>query len=228
MRVLLAEDDRKLAGLVARGLREAGMVVDVVHRGDRALEAGANESYDALVLDVMLPGLDGFAVCRGLRDARIHTPILMLTARDAVEDRVRGLDGGADDYVSKPFAFDELAARLRALDRRGPIERVARLTAGDLCLDPVARRAWRGDAELSLSTLELALLETFLRHAGQILDRSQLLAQAWPEPDAVGSNVVDVYVRYLREKVDRPFGVAALETVRGLGYRMRADGGRPA
>ncbi len=226
MRVLVAEDDRKLAGLLARGLREAGMVVDVVHRGDEALAAGRGAQYDALVLDVMLPGLDGFAVCRGLRDARVWSPILMLTARDAVEDRVRGLDGGADDYVPKPFAFEELTARLRALARRGPIERTAQLVAGDLRLDPAARRAWRGDAELALSTLELALLETFLRHAGQILTRTQLLAQAWPDPDGVGSNVVDVYVGYLREKVDRPFGVTSLETVRGLGYRLREDGGR--
>jgi two-component system OmpR family response regulator len=226
VRVLIAEDDRKLAGLLARGLRESGMVADVVHRGDTAVETARGESYDAVVLDVMLPGLDGFAVCRGLRAAGVASPILMLTARDAVEDRVAGLDGGADDYVPKPIALDELAARLRALARRGPIERPTELAAGDLRLDPAGRRAWRADHELELSPTELALLEAFLRHAGQVLDRGQLLAQAWPNPQGVGSNVVDVYVRYLREKVDRPFGLRSLETVRGLGYRLREDGGR--
>ena len=228
MRVLIAEDDRKLAGLLARGLRESGMVVDVVHRGDDAVAEARSALYDALVLDVMLPGLDGFAVCRAVRAARVLSPILMLTARDAVEDRVAGLDGGADDYVPKPIALDELAARLRALARRGPIERPTQLTAGDLRLDPAARRAWRGEQELELSPLELGLLEAFLRHPGQVLDRGQLLAQAWPNPRGVGSNVVDVYVRYLREKVDRPFGVRSLETVRGVGYRLRDDGGREA
>lgn len=228
MRVLIAEDDRKLAGLLALGLRESGMVVDVVHRGDDAVAEARSALYDALVLDVMLPGLDGFAVCRAVRAARVLSPILMLTARDAVEDRVAGLDGGADDYVPKPIALDELAARLRALARRGPIERPTQLTAGDLRLDPAARRAWRGEQELELSPLELGLLEAFLRHPGQVLDRGQLLAQAWPNPRGVGSNVVDVYVRYLREKVDRPFGVRSLETVRGVGYRLRDDGGRAA
>jgi two-component system OmpR family response regulator len=226
VRVLIAEDDRKLAGLIALGLREAGMIVDVVHRGDDALAAGQDLEYDVLVLDVMMPGLDGFEVCRRLRADAVHTPVLMLTARDAVEDRVHGLDGGADDYVPKPFAFDELAARLRALARRGPVDRPVELTAGDLRLNPAARRAWRGERELELSLLELSLLEAFLRHPGQALDRGQLLAHAWPNPDGVGSNVVDVYVRYLREKVDRPFGVASIETIRGLGYRMRTDGGR--
>jgi two-component system OmpR family response regulator len=227
VRVLIAEDDRKLAGLLARGLRESGMVVDVVHRGDRALEAGIEIGYDAVVLDVMLPAMDGFAVCDGLRAARVRSPILMLTARDAVEDRIRGLDGGADDYVPKPFSLEELAARLRALARRGPLERPTELVAGDLRMDPAAHRAWRGDAELELSALEFALLETFMRHPGQVMDRGQLLAQAWPDPDSVASNVVDVYVRYLREKIDRPFDAASLETLRGVGYRLRADGGRP-
>jgi two-component system OmpR family response regulator len=225
MRVLVAEDDRKLAALVARGLGESGMHITVVHRGDEALRAGRETAYDAHVLDVMLPGLDGFAVCRGLREAGVGAPILMLTARDAVDDRIKGLDDGADDYVPKPFSLDELAARLRALGRRGPITAPAVLVAGDLRMDPAGRRVWRGETELTLSTLELALLETFLRHPGQVLDRLQLLNQAWPNPDAVGSNVVDVYVRYLREKVDRPFGIASIETVRGLGYRLRPDGG---
>jgi two-component system OmpR family response regulator len=201
------------------------MRVDAVHDGDAAVLTGQTEDYDAIVLDVMLPGRDGFTVCRALRTERVWTPVLMLTARDAVEDRVKGLDGGADDYLPKPFSFDELAARLRALGRRGPIERPVQLCAGDLRLDPAGRRAWRGDTELDLSTQELALLETFLRHPGQILDRGQLLAQAWTDAWRERSNVVDVYVRYLREKVDRPFGVASIETVRGSGYRLRADGG---
>ncbi len=226
MRVLVAEDDRKLGRLVARGLRETGLVVDVVHRGDDALEAGRTGGYDAVVLDVMMPGLDGFEVCLGLRAAGVASPVLLLTARTEVEDRIRGLDGGADDYMAKPFSMDELAARLRALTRRGSLDGGLELQAGDLRLDPVARRAFRGQEELFLSLLEMTLLETFLRHPGQVLDRDQLLHQAWPDPAAVGSNVVDVYVRYLREKVDRPFGLASIETVRGLGYRMRADGGR--
>ena len=225
MRVLVAEDDRKQAGLVARGLREAGMVVDVVHRGDDALEAGRGGGYDAVVLDVMMPGLDGFEVCRGLRAAQVRSPVLLLTARTEVEDRIRGLDGGADDYMPKPFSLDELAARLRALMRRGRLDSGAELAAGDLRLDPAARRAFRGEQELSLSVQELLLLETFLRHPGQVLDREQLLHHAWSDPGSVGSNVVDVYVRYLREKVDRPFGLTSIETVRGLGYRLRADGG---
>jgi two-component system OmpR family response regulator len=220
----VAEDDRKLARLVARGLRESGLVVDLVHRGDDALEAARTGGYDAVVLDVMMPGLDGFEVCRGLRAADVRSPVLLLTARTEVEDRVRGLDGGADDYMPKPFSMDELAARLRALTRRGHLDDVE-LRAGDLRLDPAARRAFRGGEELFLSQLELTLLETFLRHAGQVLDRDQLLQQAWPDPASVGSNVVDVYVRYLREKVDRPFGVTSIETVRGIGYRLRADGG---
>jgi two-component system OmpR family response regulator len=226
VRVLVAEDDRKLAGLVARGLREAGLVVDVVHRGDHALEAGRTGGYDAVVLDVMMPGLDGFEVCRALRAADVRSPVLLLTARTEVQDRVRGLDGGADDYMPKPFSMDELTARLRALTRRGRLDEGLELHAGDLRLDPAARRAFRGDEELFLSLLELTLLETFLRHPGQVLDREQLLHQAWPDPASVGSNVVDVYVRYLREKIDRPFGVTSIETVRGIGYRLRTDGGR--
>jgi two-component system OmpR family response regulator len=228
MRVLVAEDDRKLARLIARGLREAGMAVEVVHRGDEAVVEAATGGHDAIVLDVMLPGADGFAVCRSLRERRVWVPVLMLTARDAVEDRIRGLDGGADDYLTKPFSFDELAARLRALVRRGAVERPAVLSAGDLRLDPASRRVWRGETEIALSTAEHALLEVFLRHPGQLLDRGQLLQHAWEDPDRRTSNVVDVYVRYLREKVDRPFGVVSLETVRGTGYRLRADGGVPS
>jgi two-component system OmpR family response regulator len=227
MRVLLADDDRKLARLVRRALEDSGVRVDVVHSGDDALAALTEAGPDVAVLDVMMPGLDGFEVCERLRGQGVWTPVLMLTARDGVEDRVRGLDGGADDYLAKPFALDELAARLRALARRGPVERPPVLTAGDLRYDPASRRVWRGDVELVLSTTERALLETFLRHPGQVLDRDQLLTQAWDAAQERRSNVVDVYVRYLREKIDRPFAVAAIETVRGTGYRLRPDGGRP-
>jgi len=177
------------------------------------------------VLDVMLPDLDGFEVLRRLRTREVWTPVLMLTARDAVADRVGGLDAGADDYLTKPFAFDELLARLRAVARRGVNERPTVLTAGDLRLDPAAHRAWRGETELDLSTREFALLELFLRHAGQALTRLQLLEGAWDMAFESRSNVVDVYVRYLREKVDRPFDRESLETVRGVGYRLREDGG---
>jgi len=174
---------------------------------------------------VMLPGLDGFAVCRTLREREIWTPVLMLTARGEIEDRIEGLDTGADDYLLKPFAFDELLARLRALVRRAPAERPVELAAGDLRLDPAAHRAWRGATELELSTKEFALLELFLRRAGEALSRVQLLDGAWDMSFESRSNVIDVYVRYLREKIDRPFGRQAIETVRGIGYRLRADGG---
>jgi two-component system OmpR family response regulator len=226
MRVLVVEDEVKLAGLIRRGLREDGVAADVAIRGEDALWMAGATDYDAIVLDVMLPGLDGFAVCARLRDDGVRTPVLMLTARDAVGDRVRGLDLGADDYLAKPFAFDELSARLRALVRRGPLERAVVLEAGDLRLDPSARRVWRGDAEIALSAKELALLDTFMRRPGQVLGRFELLEHTWDAAYENRSNVVDVYVRYLREKIDRPFGVESIETVRGAGYRLRPDGGR--
>jgi two-component system, OmpR family, response regulator len=226
VRVLIVEDEIKLAGLIRRGLRDEGMLADVAVKGEDALWMAGATAYDAIVLDVMLPGIDGFEVCRRLRDDGVWSPVLMLTARDAVEDRVAGLDGGADDYLVKPFSFDELVARLRALGRRGPVERPSVLEAGDLHLDPAARRVWRGDTEISLSAKEHALLETFMRRPGQVLDRFQLLEHAWDDEYENRSNVVDVYVRYVREKIDRPFGVESIETVRGAGYRLRADGGR--
>jgi two-component system OmpR family response regulator len=228
MRVLIVEDDVKMASLIRRALREESMAADVAITGEDALWMAAATHYDAVVLDVMLPGMDGFAVCRRLRADRIWAPVLMLTARDSVEDRVAGLDGGADDYLVKPFSFSELFARVRALGRRGPIHRPAVLEAGDLHLDPAARRVWRGDTDISLSAKEFALLETFMRRPGQMLDRFQLLEHTWDYEYENRSNIVDVYVRYLREKIDRPFGVESIETVRGAGYRMRADGGSPA
>jgi two-component system OmpR family response regulator len=226
MRVLIVEDEVKLAGLIRRGLKDEGLLADVAVKGEDALWMAGATDYDAIVLDVMLPGIDGFEVCRRLRADGIWSPVLMLTARDAVEDRVAGLDGGADDYLVKPFSFAELVARLRALARRGPVERPSILEAGDLQLDPAARRVRRGDTEIELSAKEFQLLETFMRRPGQVLDRFQLLEHAWDDEYENRSNVVDVYVRYLREKVDRPFGVESLETVRGAGYRLRADGGR--
>jgi two-component system OmpR family response regulator len=182
-------------------------------------------TYDAIVLDVMLPGIDGFATCRALRARGVWTPVLMLTARDSIEDRVQGLDGGADDYLTKPFSFTELLARLRALRRRAPNERPTVLEVGDLKLDPAAHRAWRGGLELHLSAKEFALLELFMRRAGETLSRSVLVDNAWDLAFENRSNVVDVYIRYLRAKIDRPFGRHSIETVRGAGYRLREDGG---
>jgi two-component system OmpR family response regulator len=217
MRVLIVEDERKLAELIARGLREEGHAVDVVGNGEEAVWLAHSTGYDAIVLDVMLPGLDGFAVCRRLREQKVWAPVLMLTAREAVQDRIAGLDAGADDYLAKPFAFDELVARLRALARRAPIERPTLLTSGGLRLDPAAHRAWSGDAELDLSVKEFALLELFMRNRGAVLSRDQLLDGAWDMSFERRSNVIDVYVRYLRGKIGRD----AIETVRGVGYRLR-------
>ncbi|MBV8081235.1 MAG: response regulator transcription factor [Actinobacteria bacterium] len=222
MRVLVVEDEPKMAQLLKRGLVEEGHAVDVSASGEDALWMAGATAYDAIVLDVMLPDLDGFGVCRELRRREIWTPVLLLTARDAVEDRVQGLDTGADDYLVKPFSFSELLARLRALVRRAPGERPAVLEVGDLRLDPAARRAWRGDAELDLSAKEFALLEIFMRRPGETLTRVQLIDGAWDMAFESRSNVVDVYVRYLREKIDRPFGCHSLSTVRGVGYRLEA------
>jgi two-component system, OmpR family, response regulator len=222
VRILVVEDETKLGHLLSRGLREEGYSADLAERGEEALWMAKAVEYDAILLDVMLPGLDGFDVCRRLRADGVWSPVLMLTARDAVDDRVTGLDAGADDYLAKPFSFEELLARLRALTRRAPIERPAVLEAGGLRLDPAAHRAWRGDVELDLSAKEFALLELFMRRPGSVLSRGQLLEGAWDMAFESRSNVVDVYVRYLREKIDRPFGCESIETVRGVGYRLRA------
>jgi two-component system, OmpR family, response regulator len=224
MRVLVVEDDVKMARLLHRGLSEDGAAVDVARTGEDALWMAGSAAYDAVVLDVMLPGIDGFETCRRLRDEDVWAPVLLLTARDSVEDRVAGLDGGADDYLTKPFSFAELSARLRALVRRGQPERPSVMSVGDLRLDPATRRVWRGDTEISLSPKEFALLEAFVRRPGEVLTRLELLEHAWDFNYENRSNVVDVYMRYLRRKIDRPFGVDTLETVRGAGYRLRADG----
>jgi two-component system OmpR family response regulator len=220
MRVLVVEDEPRLGRLLVRGLGEEGHPADLAATGEEALWMAGAAPYDAIVLDVMLPGIDGFETCRTLRERKIWTPVLMLTARDAIEDRIEGLDTGADDYLVKPFSFGELVARLRALARRAPAERPAELTVGDLRLDPALHRAWRGDTELDLTAKEFVLLEAFMRRPGQALSRVQLLDAAWDISFESQSNVIDVYVRYLREKIDRPFGRKSLETVRGVGYRL--------
>ena len=226
MRILIAEDELKMASLLARGLMEEGHAVDVERTGDGALRMARAVEYDAVVLDLMLPGLDGVEVCRRLREGSVWTPVLMLTARDGVEDRVAGLDAGADDYLVKPFSFTELLARLRALVRRGATERPSVLEVSGLRLDPATRRVWRDETEIQLSGKEFALLETFMRRPGQVLSRYQLLEHAWDYAYENRSNVVDVYVRYLRDKIDRPFGRDTLETVRGVGYRLRKESRR--
>jgi len=221
VRVLLVEDEIKLASLIRKGLREEALLADVAIKGEDALWMAEATPYDVIVLDVMLPGIDGFQTLRRLRASGIRTPVLMLTARDAVEDRITGLDTGADDYLAKPFDFGELLARLRALARRGPAEHGPVLRVGDLELDPARRGVRRGDVEISLSAKEFQLLEVFMRHPGEVLSRYQLLEGAWDMGYEHKSNVIDVYVRYLREKVDRPFGAETIETVRGAGYRLR-------
>jgi two-component system OmpR family response regulator len=223
MRILVVEDEPKLGRLLVRGLSEEGHPSDLAASGEDALWMARATPYDVIVLDVMLPGLDGFATCAELRSSGIWTPVLMLTARDAIEDRIEGLDTGADDYLVKPFAFTELLARLRALGRRAPAERPTELRVGDLRLDPAMHRAFRGETELELTAKEFVLFEVFMRRAGETLSRLQLLDAAWDIAFESHSNVVDVYVRYLRQKIDRPFRRHSLETVRGVGYRLRIE-----
>jgi two-component system OmpR family response regulator len=225
MRVLVVEDEPKMASLLHRGLEERGAVADVARRGEDALWMAASTPFDVVVLDVMLPGIDGFVTCRRLRDAGIWTPVLMLTARDAIEDRVAGLDGGADDYLTKPFSFAELMARLRALARRRAGERPIVLQTGSLSLDPATRKVRRGETTIELSAKEFGLLETFMRNPGEVLSRLRLLESAWDYDYENRSNVVDVYIRHLREKIDRPFGTDSIETIRGVGYRFRGGHG---
>src|SRR3954453_5783567 len=226
MRVLVVEDEIKMAGLLRRGLGEEGLAVDVAGTGEDALVRAGATDYDAIVLDVSLPGISGFETCRRLRERGAWAPVLMLTARDSVEDRIAGLDGGADDYLTKPFSLRELTARLRALFRRQPSERPAVIEVGDIRLDPASRTVSRNGTEVELSAKEFSLLETFMRSPGQVLSRFHLLEHPWDYSYEQRSNVVDVYVRYLREKIDRPFDVESIETVRGSGYRLREDGGQ--
>jgi two-component system, OmpR family, response regulator len=213
----------KTASLLKRGLEEEGYAVDIASTGEDAVWMATENANDAVVLDVMLPDIDGFEVCRRIREAGSWSPVLMLTARDEVEDRVRGLDVGADDYLTKPFAFVELAARVRALVRRGPAERPTVLKVGDLVLDPATRIVSRGEKRIDLTAREFSLLEYLMRYPGEVLSRMRLIEHVWDFAYDGGSNVVDVYVNYLREKIDRPFGVRSIETVRGAGYRLRAE-----
>jgi two-component system OmpR family response regulator len=219
MRVLVVEDEAKLARLLQRGLRRKGMGADVASDGERALVLATAIDYDVILLDVMLPGVDGFEVCQRLREQRVWSPTLMLTARDTVEDRVCGLDSGADDYLAKPFSFDELFARIRALTRRGAPRRPTVLEASGLRLDPASHRVWRGGTEVSLTAREFALLEVFMHHPGEVLSRFELLEHVWDGAYENRSNIIEVYVGYLREKLDRD----TIETVRGAGYRLQAD-----
>ncbi len=222
MRVLVVEDEIKMAGLIKRGLEREGYAVDIAGDGSEGLWAAREVAYDVIVLDAMIPEPDGFEVCRTLRTEGCWSPVLMLTARDGVEDRVRGLDVGADDYLTKPFAFTELFARMRALTRRGLGERPTVLRAGDLTLDPATRAVSRGIEPISLSAKEFALLEYLMRHPNEVLTRQSILEHVWDFAYDGVSNVVDVYIRYVREKIDRPYGTDSIETVRGAGYRFHA------
>lgn len=223
MRVLVVEDETKLAELLARGLREEGYGVDIAPDGPEALWRVAETTYDVIVLDVMLPEIDGLEVCRRMRAAKCWSPILMLTALDGITERVAGLDAGADDYLTKPFSFAELHARLRALGRRPATDRPTVLRVGDLSLDPATHLVTRGSTIIELTRKEHVLLEYLMRHPGDVLSRSRLIEHVWDFAFEGDSNVVDVYVGYLRQKVDRPFGTDSIETVRGVGYRLREE-----
>jgi two-component system OmpR family response regulator len=223
VRILVVEDDAKLRELLRRGLTEEGYAVDACDTGPEAVWRASEFGYDVIVLDVGLPEEDGFTVCRRLREQGCWVPVLMLTALDAVEHRVRGLDVGADDYVVKPFAFAELVARVRALVRRGAVPRPTRITVGDLELDPAARQVRRGDQPVALTGKEFALLEYLMRHSDEVLSRTRLIEHVWDSAYDGDPHVVNVYISYLREKIDKPFGRASIATVRGAGYRVRDD-----
>jgi two-component system OmpR family response regulator len=225
VRVLIVEDEAKMARLIQAGLRRNGIVADIAGRGEEAVWMSEAIAYDAIVLDLRLPGIDGVETCGRIREQGIRTPILMLTVHDELDRRVGALDAGADDFLTKPFFFAELLARLRALARRGPLEHGPVLEVGDLRLEPATRRVWRGDTELELSAKEFNLLEAFMREPGAVLSRYRLLERAWDFDYDNRSNVVASYIRLLRLKIDRPFGLSSIETVRGAGYRLREDGG---
>ena len=222
-RVLIVEDEPHMAELIGRGLAKEGIAVDIASTGEQAIKMAGAADYDSIVLDVLLPGIDGFETCRRLRSGEVWSPVIMLTALDSVEDRVLGLDTGADDYLVKPFAFAELLARLRAVGRRREPQRPSVLEVDDLRLDPASRRVWRGAVEITLSAKEFAILETFMRRPDEALTRAHLVAHAWDSSYSDGSNIIDVYVRRLRRKIDEPFGRQTIETVRGSGYRLRRD-----
>ena len=225
MRALLVEDEVRLAETVRRGLVAEGFVVDVIHNGPDGLFAAEVNVYDVVILDIMLPGLNGYDVCRGMRKGGIWTPVLMLTAKDGEFDQVDAFDLGADDYLTKPFSFSVLVARLRALIRRGAPERPTLLTAGDLTLDPATRTVRRGDREISLTPREFSLLHFLIRHRGDVVTKTEILQSVWDVHYDGDDNVVEVYIGYLRRKIDQPFDRRAIQTVRGVGYRLGSDGG---
>jgi DNA-binding response OmpR family regulator len=225
VRILVVEDDKHVAGAVKRGLEGEGFAVDLAFDGDEGLWLASENHYDALVLDIMLPGMTGFELCAKLRDAGNWTPILMLTAKDGDRDEVHALDTGADDFLSKPFSYVVLVARLRALLRRGRGERPVVLRAGDLRLDPAAHQVWRDDTPIELTPRQFALLEFLLRRAGEVLPKSVILEHVWDFAFEGDPNIVEVYVRQLRLRIDEPFGRHSLQTVRLVGYRLAADGG---
>jgi len=225
MRVLVVDDERRLASSLRVGLEAEGFAVDVAHDGTDGLWLAREHPYDAIVLDLMLPGINGYKVCATLRSERNWTPVLMLTAKDGEWDQVEGLDTGADDYLTKPFSFPVLLARLRAVARRGARERPTLLEAGDLRLDPAARRVWRGEDEIDLTSREFSLLAFLMRHVGDVVTKLQVLDAVWDVDFEGDPNIVEVYVRHLRNKIDRPFGREAIQTVRGAGYRLSSNGG---
>ncbi len=225
MRVLVVDDEVRLARSIEVGLEAEGFAVDLAHDGTDGLWLAREHPYDAIVLDLMLPGINGYQVCATLRREGIWTPVVMLTAKDGEWDQVEGLDTGADDYLTKPFSFPVLVARLRAVSRRGAPERPTLLEVGDLRLDPAARRAWRGETELELTAREFSLLAFLVRHAGDVVSKRQILEAVWDVDFDGDPNIVEVYVRHLRNKIDRPFGREAIRTLRGAGYRLTSDGG---
>jgi two-component system, OmpR family, response regulator len=225
MRVLVVDDEKRLAASLRIGLQAEGFAVDVAHDGIDGLWLARENEYDAIVLDLMLPGVNGYKVCETLRAEQNWTPVLMLTAKDGEWDQVEGLDTGADDYLTKPFSFPVLVARLRAVVRRGARERPTRLEVGDLRVDPASRRAWRGEVELELTAREFSLLHFLARHPGDVVSKKQILDAVWDDDFAGDPNIVEVYVRHLRNKIDRPFARQGIETLRGAGYRLRSDGG---
>ena len=225
MRVLVVDDEKRLALSLRVGLEAEGFAVDLAHDGTDGLWLARENEYDAIVLDLMLPGINGYQVCATLRAEQDWTPILMLTAKDGEWDQVEGLDTGADDYLTKPYSFPVLVARLRAVARRGARERPTQLEAGDIRIDPAARRVWRGTAEVELTAREFSLLAFLARHRGDVLSKRQILDAVWDVDFQGDPNIVEVYIRHLRNKIDRPFGRAAIQTLRGAGYRLGSDGG---
>ena len=225
MRVLVVDDEQRLAAALRRGLEAEGIAVDVAHTGTDGLWLARENDYDVLVLDIMMPGMSGYTLCRTLRDEEDWTPILMLTAKDGDWDQIEALDTGADDFLTKPFSFAVLLARLRSLVRRGARDRPVVLEAGDLSVDPASRKVRRGDADIQLTSREFAVLDFLIRRKGEAVTKAEILANVWDFDFDGDPNIVEVYIRHLRNKIDRPFGRAAIETLRGAGYRLDAAGG---